>query len=383
MDSIFSFVLGLLTAALSLLGFVQQHPELPLESRNQAQQIAQQAITQATQTLTNTSSNGSTQSPTNNVGNIRNGTSGTPSISFNYPSGDETFRTGDSITIRWNAQNIPQNATMYLITSNGIVIKNQLDPSLGVYTWKIPLPEKALCSGFSDGLSFCSTESFNRPLMIKAVVYTPRDACLGYCSGPRPTTVASVETRNFRIIVPGSDQAVASCPTNSAPICGYDGKGAQPQTYANSCYFSAAKAQKLYEGECDYNKNPSVGISRVSIRGYAGGQVSEDGTSLRKFGNYSGVYIGDVLDINLSNYRNMDSVGTITFLLQTDGVSTEYASVDFPPNTQTVQMLIPTTVPAESAATARRYNLNLIVKDKNGVIVSELSGPSFVIVSGN
>lgn len=53
MNSVFSFVVGLLTAALSLLGFVQQHPELPQASRDQAQQIAQQAITQATQALTN------------------------------------------------------------------------------------------------------------------------------------------------------------------------------------------------------------------------------------------------------------------------------------------------------------------------------------------
>ena len=48
MDSVFSFVVGLLTAALSLLGFVQQHPELPQASKDQAQQIAQQAITTAT-----------------------------------------------------------------------------------------------------------------------------------------------------------------------------------------------------------------------------------------------------------------------------------------------------------------------------------------------
>ena len=53
MNSVFSFVVGLLTAALSLLGFVQQHPELPQTSRDQAQQVAQQAITQATNALNN------------------------------------------------------------------------------------------------------------------------------------------------------------------------------------------------------------------------------------------------------------------------------------------------------------------------------------------
>ena len=53
MNSVFSFVVALLTAALSLLGFVQQHPELPQASRDQAQQVAQQVITQATQALSN------------------------------------------------------------------------------------------------------------------------------------------------------------------------------------------------------------------------------------------------------------------------------------------------------------------------------------------
>lgn len=60
MESVFSFVAGLLTAALSLLGFVQQHPELPQTSKDQAQQIAQQAIQQATHTLTSANQNATT-----------------------------------------------------------------------------------------------------------------------------------------------------------------------------------------------------------------------------------------------------------------------------------------------------------------------------------
>ena len=57
MNSLFSFVVGLLTSALSLMGFVQQHPELPQASRDQAQQVAQQAITQATNVLNNAQPN--------------------------------------------------------------------------------------------------------------------------------------------------------------------------------------------------------------------------------------------------------------------------------------------------------------------------------------
>lgn len=51
MDSVFSFAIGLLTTAMSLLGFVQQHPELPQETREQVQQVAQQAVTEATKAV--------------------------------------------------------------------------------------------------------------------------------------------------------------------------------------------------------------------------------------------------------------------------------------------------------------------------------------------
>src|SRR3989344_3109187 len=51
MNQILGFVVGLLQSALSLLGFVQTHPDLPQASKDQANQVAQQAITQATTLL--------------------------------------------------------------------------------------------------------------------------------------------------------------------------------------------------------------------------------------------------------------------------------------------------------------------------------------------
>lgn len=51
MNSIIGFVVGLLQTTLSLLGFVQQHPEIPPAQQQQVQEVAQQAVTQATQTL--------------------------------------------------------------------------------------------------------------------------------------------------------------------------------------------------------------------------------------------------------------------------------------------------------------------------------------------
>jgi PKD repeat protein len=88
MDSVFSFVVGLLTVALSLLGFVQQHPELPQASRDQAQQIAQQAITQATQTLSNAAAKKTVAVASNSSNLVVTPASGVAplNVSFSVPS---------------------------------------------------------------------------------------------------------------------------------------------------------------------------------------------------------------------------------------------------------------------------------------------------------
>lgn len=54
----FSAILGLLMAALSLLGFVEQHPSLPQSSVEQAKMVAQQAILQATNALKSVATTG-------------------------------------------------------------------------------------------------------------------------------------------------------------------------------------------------------------------------------------------------------------------------------------------------------------------------------------
>src|SRR3954467_2874528 len=51
MNSFFGFVVGLLQTTLSLLGFVQQHPELPVDQQQQVEQVAEQAVDQATQLI--------------------------------------------------------------------------------------------------------------------------------------------------------------------------------------------------------------------------------------------------------------------------------------------------------------------------------------------
>ena len=76
MNSIFSYVVGLLQAALSLIGFVQQHPELPPVQKEQAQVVTQQAIMQATKAI--------------------------PSCNISTSAA----RAGEYVTVTWSSQNI-------------------------------------------------------------------------------------------------------------------------------------------------------------------------------------------------------------------------------------------------------------------------------------
>jgi hypothetical protein len=51
MNSFFGFVVGVLQSTLSLLGFVQQHPEIPADQQQQVQEVAKQAVTQASNAI--------------------------------------------------------------------------------------------------------------------------------------------------------------------------------------------------------------------------------------------------------------------------------------------------------------------------------------------
>lgn len=139
MDSVFSFVVGLLTAALSLLGFVQQHPELPPASRDQAQQAAQQAITQATQALSNDQAPPKASSQTTKYGiNVQE---------------QFTANRGSEIPLHWNNPNPATDAyaAIDLITDTGRVIGVlQGLPQTGMYSFTIPQTSSALMAYGED-----------------------------------------------------------------------------------------------------------------------------------------------------------------------------------------------------------------------------------------
>src|SRR3990167_292494 len=85
MNQILGFVVGLLQSALSLLGFVQTHPDLPQAQHDQAVQVAQQAITTATNVIANNSTVTQTQA-TVSVPGMQKYTDADFGFSFWYPS---------------------------------------------------------------------------------------------------------------------------------------------------------------------------------------------------------------------------------------------------------------------------------------------------------
>lgn len=110
-----------------------------------------------------------------------------------YPTGGEHFNVGDTVTFQWKPQQ-QRNTSMWLLLSNGIVVSKRIDPSLGTYTWTIPAPEKATCSGFSDALSMCKPEKYDGPLYLKAGIYSPKDACVGFCGVGNKIELLSTDT---------------------------------------------------------------------------------------------------------------------------------------------------------------------------------------------
>ncbi len=90
MQTSLAFIIGLLQSALSLLGFVQQHPELPQATRDQAQVVVQQAVGQATQMLSANPqgvSSGKSDDGAISVSGMTKYTDSDFGFSFWYPSG--------------------------------------------------------------------------------------------------------------------------------------------------------------------------------------------------------------------------------------------------------------------------------------------------------
>jgi len=85
MNTAFGFVVGLLQAALSLLGFVQANPQLPQAQKDTAVQVAQQAVTKAGNTISSSVTN---QTLPSNNGFLASPKSGvTPlSVTFSIPN---------------------------------------------------------------------------------------------------------------------------------------------------------------------------------------------------------------------------------------------------------------------------------------------------------
>ena len=112
MNSILGFFVGLLQTTLSLLGFVQQHPELPPAQQQQAQQVAEQVVTQTTKVIANQSASQNTV-PTVTVTNISDLT-----VSLKY-SNLNTTPDGPSAPAHLWIQNIGFSKPILDITLDG------------------------------------------------------------------------------------------------------------------------------------------------------------------------------------------------------------------------------------------------------------------------
>ena len=92
MNSAFKFVVGILQAALALMGFVQLHPELPQTSLDQAQQVAQPTVTQATNAIAiNLPAQSATQTSSQPSSGLQTYTDERYGFSISYPTSFSRF----------------------------------------------------------------------------------------------------------------------------------------------------------------------------------------------------------------------------------------------------------------------------------------------------
>lgn len=162
MNTFTAFVVGLLQAALSLLGFTQVHPEIPQTTRDQAQHVAQQATTQATNALNPASTQATkTLSSAPNIQNEwKTYTNKKFGYSIRYPGGwivESDMPIMDSVNkIRSSvAIHAPDNSLGISVTVND---KKSMIPYESLSTEKIIIDSvERTAYIFPNGYEFCDT----------------------------------------------------------------------------------------------------------------------------------------------------------------------------------------------------------------------------------
>ncbi len=140
-----------------------------------------------------------------------------PSISLTSPISGRTFTQGNPIPVMWSVTNMPSTASMYIQlvgADGGVANSRTVTAAIGTSS----VATSGTCNGnFSDGLMACDQMMSGTSYKIRARIFTPQDACLGYTFSrcQSPTILASAESGLFSI-VPPTGAATGSAGANAA-----------------------------------------------------------------------------------------------------------------------------------------------------------------------
>ncbi|MDP2648411.1 MAG: PKD domain-containing protein, partial [bacterium] len=134
-----------------------------------------------------------------------------PSVTVVTPRSGQSFSFGDVIPVSWKTSGIPSDAGMSLqlvVRSTGYAIKSQtVKPGAG----SASINTGTFCNGYFsdaiDGDCFSLRNGIDKgktSYFIRAAIYTPADACFGYCARtpgtPETKILAEDESDTFSII---------------------------------------------------------------------------------------------------------------------------------------------------------------------------------------
>lgn len=149
-------------------------------------------------------------------------TTGSPSISLTSPAAGTRVAQGQQLVLSWNAQNMPSNSSVgfWLMKtgggSAGAIALSQ--PASGSYTWTVPGSQcdaNNVCKYVADDPGVWYTEPGSYTIVPK--IYSPKDACFGYCVYTPITYPAIGAAVPITITASGSSGGVPSINGLDAP----------------------------------------------------------------------------------------------------------------------------------------------------------------------
>ncbi|MFA6006441.1 MAG: hypothetical protein WC764_01790 [Candidatus Paceibacterota bacterium] len=177
----------------------------------------------------------STQNSASNIASMTAPTAATPSIAITNLSSTSVCP-GDTVTISWQSTNAPADSAVRLLVGNQPFHQSIGDglSTSGTRTWQVPaLNGQCL----ADVETLCNLSAGQTSL--RAVLYTPSNACFGYCMGTLATTVASAQSA-LTVLAPApfADSAISGTPVVNVPTVGNGRISLSWSTYPNATKYS-------------------------------------------------------------------------------------------------------------------------------------------------